>query len=60
MKLWKKFFNHFFLDIKLGFETSMKGSDFVFDCVHLLYCKCHNINPNQGSLYIDSPDWIKI
>ena len=30
-------FNHFFLDIKLGFETSMEGSNFVFDCIHLLY-----------------------
>ena len=28
----------------------MKGSEFVFDYVHLLYC---------GGLYIDSPDWIK-
>ena len=26
----------------------MKGSEFVFDYVHLLYCKCHNINPNRG------------
>ena len=22
-------------------ETSMRGSNFVFDCVHLLYYKCH-------------------
>ena len=28
----------------------MKGSESVFDYVHLLYC---------GGLYIDSPDWIK-
>ena len=35
------------------------GSDFVFDCVHLLYYKCHKINPNRGGSYIDSPDWIK-
>ena len=26
-----------------GLETSMKGSDFIFDCVHLLYYKCHKI-----------------
>ena len=37
----------------------MKGSDFVFDYVHLLYYKCHKINPNRGGSYIDSPDWIK-
>ena len=38
---------------------SMKGSEFVFDYVHLLYYKCHKINPNRGGSYIDSPDWIK-
>ena len=37
----------------------MKGSDFVFDYNHLLYYKCHKINPNCGGSYIDSPDWIK-
>ena len=25
-------------------ETSVRGIDFVFDCVHLLYYKCHKIN----------------
>ena len=37
----------------------MRGSDYIFDYVHLLYCKCHKINPNRGGSYIDSPDWIK-
>ena len=37
----------------------MKGSEFVFDYVHLLYYKCHKINPNRSGSYIDSPDWIK-
>ena len=37
----------------------MKGSQFIFNYVHLLYYKCHKINPNRGSSYIDSPDWIK-
>ena len=37
----------------------MKGSESVFDYVHLLYYKCHEINPNRGGSYIDSPDWIK-
>ena len=26
----------------------VKGSEFVSDYVHLLYYKCHKINPNQG------------
>ena len=34
---------------------SMKGIEFVFDYVHLLYYKCHKINPNRSGLYIDSP-----
>ena len=38
---------------------SMKGSECVFDYVHLLYYKCHKINPNCGGSYIDSPDFIK-
>ena len=27
---------------------SIKDSEFVFDYVHLLYYKCHKINPNAG------------
>ena len=37
----------------------MKGSDFVFDYVHLLYYNCYKINLNCGGSYIDCPDWIK-
>ena len=29
---------------QIGLETSMKGSDFVFNCVHLLYHKWHKVN----------------
>ena len=38
---------------------STKGSESVFDYIHLLYYKCHKINPNCGGSYIDSSDWIK-
>ena len=31
---------------QIGLEASMKGSEFVFDCVQPLYCKCHKINRN--------------
>ena len=37
----------------------MRGSDFIFDRIHLLYYKCHKINPNRRGLYRDSPDLIK-
>ena len=31
----------------------------IFDCVHLLYYKCHKLNSNQGGSYKDSLDWKK-
>ena len=37
----------------------MKGSDFVFDYIHLLYYKYNKTNPNCDGSYIDAPDWIK-
>ena len=37
----------------------MKVSEFFFDCIQLLYYKCHNINPNHGGSNIDSLDLIK-
>ena len=40
-------------------EMSMKGIDFVFDSVQLLYCTCHRVNYRRGSSYIGSPHWIK-
>ena len=40
-------------------ETLVKGSDFIFNSVELLYYKYHKINFKCGGSYIDSPDWIK-
>ena len=40
-------------------ETSMSGSDFIFDSVELLYYKFYKINFKRGGSFIDSPDWIK-
>ena len=37
----------------------MRGSDFIFDSVQLLYYKCHKVNFKRSGSYIDSPDWIK-
>ena len=51
MKLWKDIFNysfHYFFQLLLGLETSMKVSDFMFDYVHLLHFKSHKINFNCG------------
>ena len=32
---------------QIRLETSMRGSDFIFDCAHLLYYKYHKINLKQ-------------
>ena len=37
----------------------MRGSDFIFDSVQLMYYKCHKVNLKHGGSYIDFPDWIK-
>ena len=34
----------------------MEGSDFTFDCVHLLYYRCHKTSPRCGGSYIDCRD----
>ena len=44
---------------QIDLETSMRGNDFIFDLIQLLYYKCHKINFKRGGSYIDSPDWIK-
>ena len=33
---------------KIGSETRMRDNDFIFDCVNLLYYKCHKINFKRG------------
>ena len=42
-----------------GLEESMKGSDFVFDSVDLLYYHLHKMDLNRGGSYTDSPEWSK-
>ena len=37
----------------------MRGTEFVFDYVHLLYYKCRKINLNRDGSYIDSDNLIK-
>ena len=44
---------------QIRLETLMKGSDFAFYYVQLLYYKCYKINPSCGGSYIDSLSWIK-
>ena len=55
----EKHFDSLIKKYTIGFRTSMRGGDLFFVFDHLLYNKCHNINPNHGGSYADSPDWIK-
>ena len=53
------FFESLLKRYQIVHETLRKGSDFIFNCVHLLYYISHKINLNRVGLYVDSPDWIK-
>ena len=44
---------------QIGLEKSMRDSDFMFSCVHLLYYKCHKINFKKGRSNKDSSNWVK-
>ena len=44
---------------QIELETSMRGNEYIFDCVHLLYYKRCKINFKRGRSYIDSHEWIK-
>ena len=40
-------------------EKSMRGSDFIFDLVQLMYYKFHRVNVKHVGSYTDSTDCIK-
>ena len=44
---------------KENLQTSMRGSDFTFDLVQLMYYKLHEVHFARGGSYIDSADWIE-
>ena len=48
-KIMEELFQFVLSRYRIGLETSMKGSAFVFDCVYLLCYKCHEINLNEMS-----------
>ena len=42
-----------------GLEESMRGSEFIFDNVDLLYYDLHKISLSRSGSYIDSLKWLK-
>ena len=55
----KRHFGSILSRYQIALERSMKGSDFIFDCVSLLHYKDHKINLKGGGSDIGSSDWIK-
>ena len=60
MKLSKNFLIHLIKKYQTLLKNLMKGSEFMFDNVHLLCYECHKINFKRAGSCIDSPDCIKI
>ena len=42
-----------------GLQEKMRGSDFEFDGIHLLYYDFNKVSLNRGGSYIESAKWIK-
>ena len=52
-------FESFLKKYQEGLETKMKGSEFVFESVDLLYYSLHKISLNRGGSYIKFPEWLR-
>ena len=59
MKLLKNFFKSLLQKYQENLEEKMRGLEFVFDSVNMLYYSLNKISFNRGGSYIDSPEWIK-
>ena len=55
----KEFFKSFLQRYQDGLQEKMRGSDFEFDGMHLLYYDFNKISLNRGGSYIESAKWIK-
>ena len=55
MELFKSFLQKY----QEGLEESMRGSEFVYDSVDVLYYNLNKVSLSRGGSYIDSPKWVK-
>ena len=55
----KELFKSFLQRYQEGLQEKMKGSEFEFDGVNLLYYDFNKISLNRGGSYIESAKWIK-
>ena len=52
-------FKSFLQKYQEGLEESMRGSEFVYDSVDILYYNLNKVSLSWGGSYIDSPKWLK-
>ena len=55
----KDLFKSFSQRYQEGLQEKMRGSEFEFDGIHLLYYDFNKISLNRGGSYIESAKWIK-
>ena len=55
----KGLFESFLQKYEENLQEKMKGSDFEFDDVNILYYDFNKISISRGGSYIDSPKWLK-
>ena len=55
----KELFKSFLQRYQESLKEQMRGSEFEFDAVNLLYYDFNKISLNRGGSYIDSSKWIK-
>ena len=58
-EITEELFESLFQRYQEELEESMKGSEFIFDSVDLLYYKLYEIKLNKRRSYIDSFEWLK-
>ena len=52
-------FESFLQKYQEGLEESMRGSEFAYDNVDVLYYNLNKVSLSRGGSYIDSPKWLK-
>ena len=58
-EVFKELFESLLQRYQEGLEESMKGSEFIFDSVGVLYYNLNKISPNRYGSNTDSPEWLK-
>ena len=58
-EITKDLFESFLQKYQEGLEESMRGSEFVYNSVDVLYYNLNKVSLSRGGSYIDSPKWLK-